>query len=239
MDVPLVKAVMVPVKQLCSALVPLHVLNRKMLLTREEKYAPNEDKRKGEFFKENFNLLEEVEVEDAVKSLLLPGALLCSSAVPLISVLSPALACQHKAALVKAACQDLSDLIVHQPSTLEVLLPLMKQELARIMSSTDLVNLSQTEAGQSVFTSLLPWLSPQKLALLASHILDNRPPDFVNLTSMLLPLVDSQSVTFCLLSEAILGNHASHTGDHQDALVNKLLESEDKDVAARVEAMQI
>jgi len=238
-DEPLVKAVMVSVKQLCSALVPLHVLNREVLLTREDKYTPLEDNKKGEFAKENLNLLEEVEVEEAVKSLLLPGALLCSSATPLISILSPALSSQQKADLVKAACQDLSDLILHQPSTLEVLFPLMKQELARMVSSSQLVNLSQTEAGQSVLASLLPLLPPQKLALLASHILDNFPPASVNLTRMLLPLVDSKSVTFGLLSEAILGNHALHTSDHQAALLNQLLEFEDKDVAARVEALQI
>ena len=231
------KAVMVPVKQLCSALVPLHVLNREVLLTREVKYAPPEDNRSDEFVKEDLHLLEEAEVEEAVESLLLPGALLCSSAAPLITVLMPALACHQKAAIVKAACRDLSDLVLHQPSSLEVLFPLMKQELASMVSSTNLVNLSQTETGQGVLASLLPWLPPQKLALLASRILDKRLLASANLTRMLLPLVDSQSVTFCLLSEAILGNHAWHH-DHQADLVRQLLDFEDKDVAARVEAMQ-
>ena len=237
MDEPLVKAVMVPVKQLCSALVPLHVLNKEVVFSEEDKYAPLEDNRSGEFAKEDFHL-DEVEVEDAVQSLLLPGALLCSSAAPLISVLSPALACQQKAALVQAACQDLSDLVIHQPLTLEALFPGMNQDLAKVVSSTHLVQLSQTEAGRAVLTSLLPWLPAQQLALLASHILDNRPPAFAHLVNILLPLVDSQSVTFCLLAEAVLGNIASHA-DHQSALVNQLLEIEDKDLAARVEALPI
>ena len=60
---------MVPVKQLCSALVPLHVLNREVLLTREVKYAPPEDNRSDEFVKEDLHLLEEAEVEEAVESL--------------------------------------------------------------------------------------------------------------------------------------------------------------------------
>ena len=219
------KAVMVPVEKLCSALVPLHVLNREVALT-------GEDTRKEDF------RLEKVQVEDAVESLLLPGALLCSSAAPLISVLATALACHQKAALVQAACQDLSDLVLHQPLTLEALFPGKKQDLANVLSSTHLVNLSQSEAGRGILTSLLPWLPPQKLALFASHILDNRPPAFANLIGILLPLVDSQSVTFCLLAEAILGNFASQA-DQQAALVNQLLEFEDKDVAARVEALQI
>ena len=237
MDESLVKAVMVPVKQLCSALVPLHVLNKEVMLMGEDKYVPLEDNRNGEFAKEDFHL-DEAEVEDAVKSLLLPGALLCSSAAPLISVLSPALSCQQKAALVQAACQDLSDLVIHQPFTLEALFPGMNQDLAKVVSSTQLAKLSQTEAGRAVLTSLLPWLPPQKLALLASHVLDNRPHTFANLINILLPLVDSQSVTFCLLVEAILGNFATHS-DHQSALVNQLLEIEDKDLLARVEALQI
>ena len=229
MDEPFVKAVLVPVKQLCSALVPLHVLNREVVV---------KDNRDSKFAKEDFHL-KEVQVEDAVESLLLPGALLCPSAAPLISVLSPALTCHQKAGLVAAACQDLSDLVIHQPFTLEALFPLMKQKLANMVSSTHLVNLSQTEAGQGVLTSLLPWLPPHKLALLASHILDNNGlPASANLTSMLLPLVDSQSVTFCLLSEAILCNHASQAA-HQAALVNLLLDIEDKDVVARIEALQI
>ena len=229
------KAVMVPVKQLCSALVPLHVLNGEVVLTREDALLKDNGDREAP--KEDFHL-EEVQVKDAVKSLLLPGALLCSSAAPLISVLSPALVCQQKAALVEAACQDLSELVIHQPLTLEALFPLMKQELANMVSSTHLVNLSQTEAGEGILTSLLPWLPSHKLALLASSILDTGPPAPANLIGMLLPLVDSQSVTFCLLSEAVLGNHASQA-NHQAALVNLLLEIEDKDVAARVEALQI
>ena len=228
---------MVPVKQLCSALVPLHVLNEEVVLTRDDKNALLKDNGDREFAKEDFHH-EEVQVEDAIESLLLPGALLCSSAAPLISVLSPALTSRQKAALVEAACQDLSDLVICQPFTLEALFPLMKLELANLISSTHLVNLSQTEAGEGVLTSLLPWLPSQKLALLASHILDNGPPASTNLIGMLLPCVDSQSVTFCLLSEAVLGNHASQA-DHQAALVNLLLEIEDKDVAARVEALQI
>ena len=125
-------------------------------------------------------------------------------------------------------------MVICQPFTLEALFPLMKLELANLISSTHLVNLSQTEAGEGVLTSLLPWLPSQKLALLASHILDNGPLAPANLIGMLLPLVDSQSVTFCLLSEAVLGSHALRA-----ALRNLLLEIEDKDVAARVEALQI
>ena len=231
MDEPLVKAVMVPVKQLCSPLVPLHVLNTEVVLMEEDKLAPLEDNKNGQFTKED-------EVEDAVQSLLLPGALLCSSAAPLISVLSPSLTCQQKAALVQAVCQDLSDLVTHQPCTVEALFPGMNQDLAKMVSSNHLVKLSQTEAGQAVLTSLLPWLPTQQLALLASHILDNRPPAFAHLVNILLPLVDSQSVTFCLLAEAVLGNIASHA-DHQSALVNQLLEIEDKDLLARVEALQV
>ena len=229
MDEPLVKAVMVPVKELCSSLVPLHVLNKEIVLT---------DDRNGEFAKKDFHP-DKVEVEDAVQSLLLPRALLCSSAAPLISVLLPNLTCQQKAELVQAACQDLSDLVIHQPFTLEALFPGMKQDLANVVSTTNLASLSQTKAGTVLLTSLLPWLSPQKLALLASHLLDNRPPAFANLISILLPLVDSQSVTFGLLSEAVLGNFASQAEDHHAALVNQLLEFEDKDVAARVDALQI
>ena len=231
MDEPLVKAVMVPVKQLCSPLVPLHVLNTEVVLMEEDKLAPLEDHKNGQFTKED-------EVEDAVQSLLLPGALLCSSAAPLISVLSPSLTCQQKAALVQAACQHLSDLVTHQPSTLEALFPVMNQDLAKVVSSNHLVQLSQTEAGLAVLTPLLPWLPPQKLALLASHILDAHPPAFANLISILLPLVDSQSVTFCLLAEAFLGNFASQA-NQQAGLVNQLLEIEDKDLVARVEALQI
>ena len=231
MDEPLVKAVMVPVKQLCSPLVPLHVLNTEVVLMEEDKLAPLEDNKNGQFTKED-------EVEDALQSLLLPGALLCSSAAPLISVLSPSLTCQQKAALVQAVCQDLSDLVIHQPCTLEALFPGMNQDLAKMVSSNHLVKLSQTEAGQAVLTSLLPWIPPQELALLASHILDARPPAFANLISTLLPLVDSQSVTFCLLAEAFLGNFASQA-NQQAGLVNQLLEIEDKDLVARVEALQI
>ena len=228
MDEPLVKAVMVPVKELCSSLVPLHVLNKEVKLTG----------RNGELAEEEF-LPDKVEVEDAVESLLLPGALLCSSAAPLISVLLPNMTCQQKAALVQAACQDLSDLVIYQPFTLEALFIGMKQDLANVVSPTNLVSLSQTEAGTALLTSLLRWLSPQKLALLASHLLDNRPPAFANLVSNLLPLVDSQSVTFGLLAEAVLGSFASQAEVHQAALVNQLLEFEDKDVAARVDALQI
>ena len=234
MDEPMVKATMVPVKELCSALVPLHVLNKENMFTRNDNGTPFRKKMIENPEKDDFTLVEDDQVEDAVGSLLLPGALLCSSAPPLISVLLPVLSNQQKIALSMSACQDLSDLAIHQPSTLEVLFPLMKQDLASMVSCSTLVDLSKTEAGQGLLSILLPLVAPQKLALLASDILDHCPlATCPLLISMLLPLVDSQSVTFCLLSEAILGSHASQARN-QAGLVNQLLEFKDKDVAARI-----
>ena len=52
---------MVPVKQLCSALVPLHVLNEEVVLTRDDKNALLKDNGDREAPKEDFHL-EEVQV---------------------------------------------------------------------------------------------------------------------------------------------------------------------------------
>ena len=60
MDEPLVKAVMVPVKQLCSPLVPLHVLNTEVVLMEEDKLAPLEDNKNIQF------TIKEDEVDDAL-----------------------------------------------------------------------------------------------------------------------------------------------------------------------------
>ena len=82
MDEPMVKATMVPVKELCSALVPLHVLNKENMFTRNDNGTPFRKKMIENPEKDDFTLVEDDQVEDAVGSLLLPGALLCSSAPP-------------------------------------------------------------------------------------------------------------------------------------------------------------
>ena len=219
MTEPLVKAVMVPVGQLCSALVPLGVLNNES--------APEEN---GNLPDEECNNTQEdsnqdVEVGGAIDSLLLPGALICPSAGPLISAILPALSCEDAAVLGEAVCRDLSDIVLHQPATLSKLFPLIKKELAKAVTSFHLVNLSKSEAGQEVFTSLFSLLTPQQLALLASSVLDLnlKMPELAALMGLLLPLVDHQSLTFCLLAEAIMSNYETQQPHDQDSLVDQLL----------------
>ena len=233
MTEPLVKAVMVPVGQLCSALVPLGVLNNES--------APEEN---GNLPDEECNNTQEdsnqdVEVGGAIDSLLLPGALICPSAGPLISAILPALSCEDAAVLGEAVCRDLSDIVLHQPATLSKLFPLVKQELAKAVTSAHLVNLSKSEAGQEVFTSLFSLLTPQQLALLASSVLDLnlKMPELAALMGLLLPLVDHQSLTFCLLAEAIMSNYETQQPHDQDSLLDQLLKCKDNDVVARVRAL--
>ena len=233
MTEPLVKAVMVPVGQLCSALVPLSVLNNESAL--EENGNVRDEECNHTQVAQDCN--QDVEVGGAIDSLLLPGALICPSAGPLISAILPALSCEDAAFLGEAVCRDLSDIVLHQPATLSKLFPLIKQELANVVTSAHLVNLSKSEAGQEVLTSLLPLLTPQQLALLASSVLDLKMPELAALVGLLLPLVDHQSLTFCLLAEAIMSNYETQQPHDQDSLVDQLLKCKDNDVDARVRAL--
>ena len=231
MTEPLVKAVMVPVGQLCSALLPLSVLNNESA-PEENGNVPDEE---CNHTQEDSN--QDVEVGGAIDSLLLPGALICPSAGPLISAILPALSCEDAAVLGEAVCRDLSDIVLHQPATLSKLFPLIKKELAKAVTSFHLVNLSKSEAGQEVLTSLLPLLTPQEHALLASSVLDLKMPELAALVGLLLPLVDHQSLTFCLLAEAIMSNYETQQPHDQDSLVDQLLKCKDNDVDARVRAL--
>ena len=232
---PLVKAVMVPVGQLCSALVPLCVLNNVSAPEEENGNVPDEECNYSQVAQEVSN--QEVEVGGAIDSLLLPGAHICPSAGPLISAILPALSCEDAAVLGEAVCRDLSDIVLHQPATLSKLFPLIKKELAKAVTSFHLVNLSKSEAGQEVLTSLLPLLTPQEHALLASSVLDLKMPELATLVGLLLPLVDHQSLTFCLLAEAIMSNYETQQPHDQDSLVDQLLKCKDNDVVARVRAL--
>jgi len=232
---PLVKAVMVPVGQLCSALVPLCVLNNVSAPEEENGNVPDEECNYSQVAQEVSN--QEVEVGGAIDSLLLPGALICPSAGPLISAILPALSCEDAAVLGEAVCRDLSDIVLHQPATLSKLFPFIKQELANVVTSAHLVNLSKSEAGQEVLNSLLPLLTPQQLALLASSVFDLKMPELAALVGLLLPLVDDRSLTFCLLAEAIMSNYERQQPHDQDSLVDQLLKCKDNDVDARVRAL--
>ena len=232
---PLVKAVMVPVGQLCSALVPLCVLNNVSAPEEENGNVPDEECNYSQVAQEVSN--QEVEVGGAIDSLLLPGALICPSAGPLISAILPALSCEDAAVLGEAVCRDLSDIALHQPATLSKLFPFIKQELANVVTSAHLVNLSKSEAGQEVLNSLLPLLTPQQLALLASSVFDLKMPELAALVGLLLPLVDDRSLTFCLLAEAIMSNYERQQPHDQDSLVDQLLKCKDNDVDARVRAL--
>ena len=232
---PLVKAVMVPVGQLCSALVPLSVLNNVSAPEEENGNVRDEECNHTQVAQEDSN--QDVEVGGAIDSLLPPGALICPSAGPLISAILPALSSEDAAVLGEAVCRDLSDIVLHQPATLSRLFPLIKQELAKAVTSAHLVNLSKSEAGQEVLTSLLPLLTPQQLALLASSVLDLKMPELAALVGLLLPLVDHQSLTFCLLAEAIMSNYETQQPHDQDSLVDQLLKCKDNDLDARVRAL--
>ena len=231
---PLVKAVMVPVGQLCSALVPLSVLNNESA-PEENGNVPDEECNYTQVAQEDSN--QDVEVGGAIDSLLLPGALICPSAGPLISAILPALSCEDAAVLGEAVCRDLSDIVLHQPATLSRLFPLIKQELANVVTPAHIVNLLKSEAGQEVLASLLLLLTPQQLALLASSVLDLKMPELATLVGLLLPLVDHQSLTFCLLAEAIMSNYETQPTQDQDSLVDQLLKCKDNDLDARVRAL--
>merc|ERR1719319_2216468 len=159
----------------------------------------------------------EVEGDEVVAMLVAPGGLACPSAPALLELLLPRLSRRQRSAVVGEARRHLPTLVVHRPSTLLHLLPLLGEEVEALLPSL-LPGLLEQPA-LPLLAALLPLLAPPAVATLASTLL-HTPSIPAASVQLLLATVPQHSAALALFTEAIIGRKEVE-GDLVEALVEK------------------
>ena len=169
---------------------------------------------------------EDREVEEVVAMRVASGGLSCPSAPALPELLLPRMFRRQRSAVVGEARRHLPTLVVHRPSTLLHLLPLIGEEVKALLPSL-LPGLLEQPA-LPLLAALLPFLAPPTLATLASTLL-HTPSLPAASVQLLLATVPQHSAALALLTEAILGRK-----EVEEDLVEVLLEKGGEVVQVRI-----